>query len=123
MILRFDKGIKPCLIFTGEPFSVDPEYMRLKCLLGDFFRGEQVDNVRLQGIEHVLNFTATDGKVFLRSYRVIMKKSSTKVPNIELEEIGPSFNFVVRRSKIGSDDLYKNSKKQPKEIQVNIFIS
>jgi ribosome production factor 2 len=35
-----------------------------------------------------------------------------------LEEIGPSFDFLVRRSKLASDELYKNSKKQPKEIQV-----
>ncbi len=33
-----------------------------------------------------------------------------------MEEIGPSFNFAVRRSKLCSDDIYKNSKKQPKEI-------
>lgn len=26
-------GFKPMLVFNGEPFSVDPEYMRLKCLL------------------------------------------------------------------------------------------
>ena len=30
-------GIKPCLIFNGEPFSTDPEYIRLKCLLGGIF--------------------------------------------------------------------------------------
>ena len=27
-------GIKPILVFNGEAFSVDPEYIRLKCLLG-----------------------------------------------------------------------------------------
>lgn len=26
-------GIKPMLVFNGEAFAVDPEYMRLKCLL------------------------------------------------------------------------------------------
>lgn len=36
---------------------------------------------------------------------------------MELEEVGPSFNFLVRRSKLGSDELYKEAKKQPKEIQ------
>jgi ribosome production factor 2 len=43
--------------------------MRLKCLLTDFFRGEQVENIRLQGVEHVIHFTAVDGKVMLRSYK------------------------------------------------------
>jgi ribosome production factor 2 len=57
------------LVFNGEPFEIDPEYMRLKCLLTDFFRGEQVENIRLQGVEHVIHFTAVDGKVMLRSYK------------------------------------------------------
>lgn len=26
-------GTKPCLVFNGEPFEIDPEYARLKCLL------------------------------------------------------------------------------------------
>ncbi len=38
-------------------------------ILLDFFRGEQAENIRLQGLEHVLNFTAVDGKVYMRSYR------------------------------------------------------
>lgn len=62
-------GIKPVLIFNGEPFSVDPEYTRLKCLLTDFFRGEVAEKIRLQGLEHVMSFTAADGKLYLRSYR------------------------------------------------------
>lgn len=31
---KITMGLKPMLVFNGEPFSVDPEYMRLKCLLG-----------------------------------------------------------------------------------------
>ena len=62
-------GIKPMLIFNGEPFAVDPDFIRLKCLLIDFFRGEVVENVRLQGLEHVLSFTAIDGKILFRSYK------------------------------------------------------
>ena len=49
--------------------------------------------------------------------RTVFKKSGTKIPNVDLEEIGPSFNFLVRRCKLSSDEIYKNSKKQPKEIQ------
>jgi len=110
-------GVKPCLIFNGEPFEIDPEYMRLKCVLTDFFRGEVVNNIRLQGVEHALHFTAVDGKLFIRSYRVVLKKSTTKVPDVELVEMGPSIDAIVRRSKLCSDDVYIKSKKQPKEIE------
>jgi len=114
---KITMGINPCLIFNGEPFEIDPEYIRLKCLLTDFFRGEVVDNIRLQGIEHALHFTAADGKLYIRSYRVVFKKSTSKVPDVELVEMGPSIDAVVRRSKMCSDDVYNKSKKQPKEIE------
>lgn len=109
-------GTKPCLVFNGEPFDIDPEFVRLKCLLTDFFKGETPDNIRLQGIEHVLNFTAVDGKVLMRSFKTKLENSGTKIPNVNLIEIGPSFDLSVRRTKLGSDDLYKKSLKQPKEI-------
>ncbi|CAF0776477.1 unnamed protein product [Brachionus calyciflorus] len=112
-------GTKPMLVFNGEAFSVDPEYMRLKCLFTDYFRGETAENIRLQGLEHVLHFTALDGKIYFRSYKTTFLKSGTKVPNVELSEIGPAFDFVFRRSKLGSDDIFKKSKKQPKEIMAN----
>lgn len=45
--------------------------------------------IRLQGLEHVLSFTATqDSKIYLRSYRTILKKSGEVTPRVELEEIG-----------------------------------
>lgn len=110
-------GTKPCLTFNGEPFEIDPEFVRLKCLLTDFFRGETPDNIRLQGIEHVINFTAVEGKVLMRSYKINFESASGRIPNVNLTEIGPSFDLSVRRTKIGSDDLYKKSLKQPKEIK------
>lgn len=39
------------------------------CKSSDFFRGPMVQNVRLAGLEHVLSFTAVDGKVVLKSYK------------------------------------------------------
>ena len=37
--------------------------------LTDFFRGEQVKHVRLQGLEHVIIVTAIESKVYIRNYR------------------------------------------------------
>ena len=37
--------------------------------LTDFYRGPVIEKVRLQGLEHVLQFTAADDKIYLRSYR------------------------------------------------------
>merc|ERR1719300_548653 len=116
---KIASGIKPCLQFAGEPFAdtTNAEFQRLKSLLIDFFRGPEVDNVRLAGIEHVLQFTALDKKVLLRSYKINLEKSRTKYARVELEEIGPSLDLVLRRTQLASDDLFKTACKQIKNVK------
>ncbi|KAK2533872.1 Rpf2 [Columba livia] len=111
------EGTKPMLIFAGDVFEVNEEYRRLKSLLIDFFRGPSVPSIRLAGLEYVLHFTAVDGKIYMRSYKVLLKKSGCKIPRIELEEMGPSLDLVMRRTHLASDDLYKLSLKQPKALK------
>ncbi|XP_071997883.1 ribosome production factor 2 homolog [Engystomops pustulosus] len=111
------EGTKPLLIFAGDAFEINEDYRRLKSLLIDFFRGPVVSAIRLAGLEHVLHFTAVDGKIFMRSYKVILKKSGCRTPRIELEEMGPSFDFVMRRTHLASDDLFKLAMKRPKALQ------
>lgn len=82
-------GSKPCLIFNGNLWEESSEMKQLKSLFIDFFQREYVENVRLQGIEHVLSFNATpDGKILFRSYKILLKKSGMRIPRVELEEIG-----------------------------------
>lgn len=111
-------GTKPCLMFSGEIFEEDPDMKRIKSLLIDMFRGPEVTNIRLAGLEHAIQFTATpDKKIYMRSYQIQMKKSSTpKVPRIELEEIGPSMDLEVRRLHLASDDLFKTACRQVKNV-------
>ncbi|XP_036438413.1 ribosome production factor 2 homolog [Colossoma macropomum] len=111
------EGTKPMLVFAGELFDTDNELSRLRNVLTDFFRGPAVPAVRLAGLEHILHFTAADGKIYMRSYRVLLKKSGCRTPRIELEEIGPSFDFVLRRTHLASDDLYKTAHRQPKALK------
>lgn len=115
---KFATGIKPCMIFTGEAFDNDNEFKRLKNLLLDFFRGPIVEKLRLAGLEHVIHISAIDDKVYMRNYRIQLKKSGTRIPRVELEEIGPSADFVVRRTKLASDDLYKRATRVPKAAKV-----
>lgn len=54
----------------------------------------------------------------MRSYKILLKKSGLRTPRIELEEIGPSIDFSIRRTKIASKDLYKLSHKKPAVLKV-----
>ncbi|XP_025264420.1 ribosome production factor 2 homolog [Camponotus floridanus] len=111
-------GIKPLLIFNGEVFESNYEYRRIKNLLVDMFQREVVGRIRLQGLEHVLSFTAIENKILLRSYRILLKKSNTRIPRIELEEIGPRADLLCRRNKFASEDLFKQACKKPKELKM-----
>ena len=117
---KFAPGNKPCLIFHGELFETEAEYKRLKCFLTDFFRGEtSMKEIDLSGLEHVMTFTLDIQTKLLsiRVFRIELKKSGHRVPRIELEEIGPRLDLVIRRTKLASDDFYKKTLKQPDAIK------
>lgn len=137
---KIGTSVKPCLVFNGPKWNQTEEMRRLKSLFIDAFHRDtvsdsgkpslfaslrislrlfQVNAIRLQGVEHVLSFTATeDNQILMRSHKIVLKKSGLKTPRIELNEIGPSIDFTIRRTKIASEDLYKLSRKQPKQLKV-----
>lgn len=110
-------GTKPCIVFSGEEFETKIEYRRMKAIFTDFWRGAKVSNIRLQGIEHIIQVTASEGKIYFRSYKVLLKKSGLKTPRVELEEIGPVLDLVLRRTRLASDELYKMALRQPKTLK------
>lgn len=96
-------GCKPSLIFNGTAWDDSEEMKQLKSLFIDFFHREDVESIRLQGLEHAISFTASnDNKVVLRSYKVLLKKSGCRTPRIELEEIGKYFFIFPNSSHICS---------------------
>lgn len=62
-------GLKPCLIFSGPIFQQDNDFKRIQNIFVDFFKREDVTNIRLQGLEHVIMFTADQDNIYLRSYK------------------------------------------------------
>ncbi|XP_014237274.1 ribosome production factor 2 homolog [Trichogramma pretiosum] len=110
-------GIKPMLVFQGELFENNSEFGRIKNLLVDMFHREDVEQIRLQGLEHVLSFTAHDNCILFRSYKTLLKKSGTRIPRIELQEIGPRMDLRIRRIKLATDDLFKQACKKPKVLK------
>ena len=106
-------GTKPCLLFSGSLFDTHDDMKRIKNLLVDFFRGPRVPKIRLQGLEHALQFTAVekDGKtvIYMRSYKIELRKSGSRIPRVELEEMGPMMDLVVRRTHLADEDYFKTA--------------
>jgi ribosome production factor 2 len=106
-------GSKPCLIFSGDLFETEVEYVRLKNIFIDFFRGEELTKLSLGGVDHVISFTAAEGHVYFRAFQLSLKKSGSKTPRVEVEEMGPSLDLVLRRSRLADDSLYKQACRKP----------
>ena len=116
-------GSKPLFVFQGEQFQLNgtgcDKYSKLMNLLVDLFKGEQIETIDLQGLEYVIVVSATSGLedlVSLRVYSIRMEASGQKSPRVELEEMGPSMDLFMQRSKFSSDDMRKASLKRPKEL-------
>ena len=114
---KITPGVKPILVFSGESFETEFEYMKLKNYFTDFFSGPKVDGIRLSGLESVVQIVAAENRIHFRCFRILLKKSGSRIPRVELEEIGPMFDLNLRRFKLASNDLYKLSMRQPQALR------
>lgn len=123
-------GSKPLVIFQGSAFETSEQLKRTKSLLLDFFGGPRPDKVLVQGIEQVVvcstfdtpatrgvpggNAKESEPTVQVRRYNIRQLKSGSKMPRIELEELGPRFTLAVDRHKGPEKDRWKMAIKLPK---------
>ena len=122
-------GIKPLLSFSGVQFdSPTPNaYTLAKNMFTDFFRGGEVKEIDVEGLQLMISFTAgEDGlngekpEIQMRCWRIITKKSGQKVPRVEVEEMGPRMDFRVGRVREADADLWKEALKRPKGTEVSL---
>lgn len=109
-------GSKPSLVFIGEDFETKPELKQMKSLLTDLFRGQVIETLNLAGLDRVYICVTAGGKVWIRHCAVRLKKSGTKVPRIELVQVGPNLDLVVRRNRVPGPELTKEAMKSPKSL-------
>ena len=120
-------GIRPCIVFIGEKWHQDDKLEKLANLFVDVFGGETLEKVDLKGIEHVMAFTAeSDDTIHIGVYAIDKKKSGTKRPRVELDDMGPFMKLKLRRTQINDiadDKLHvkfeQKLKKQPKNVERN----
>ncbi|KAI3693912.1 hypothetical protein L1987_76867 [Smallanthus sonchifolius] len=110
-------GSKPFFAFIGEGFENVEELKHLKEVLLDLFRGQVVSSLNLAGLDRVYVCTAvSSNKVLFTHCALRLKKSGTTVPRVELVEVGPSMDFVVRRHRLPDESLKKEAMKIAPEL-------
>ncbi|OAJ39288.1 hypothetical protein BDEG_23151 [Batrachochytrium dendrobatidis JEL423] len=117
-------GYRPLILFNGDAWESLAELQTAKSILFDFFSGDRTaDQVDLRGIGHVISLTALRpegegmSKIFMRVYAPQLKKSGVKLPRVELEDMAPHFDFVLRRARVADADVMKYALKIPKEVK------
>jgi len=114
-------GVKPMLLFTGDVWERDEKMKGIKNLWLDFFRGETVKSVDVEGLQYVISFMAEtphDGEtsvIHMRAWMVRTKKSGQKLPRVEVEETGPRMDLRVRRMQEASAEMLKEALKTPRQ--------
>ncbi|KAL0921957.1 hypothetical protein M5K25_005910 [Dendrobium thyrsiflorum] len=116
------QGSKPFFAFIGENFESVDELKHLKEVLLDHFRGEIVENLNLTGVDRAFVCTAISSTtVSFKHCAIRLKKSGTSIPRIELIEVGPSMDLVVRRHRLPNEAVKKQAMKaaptQPRKIK------
>jgi len=112
-------GSKPCFSITGSLFQTDPRYEMAANLFVDFYRGEIVKEINLQGLDHVISLSvgSAPDTINFRHYAIKLLRSGTHVPQVELDEIGPSLTLTLRREKLAAGDLRKLALRRPSELK------
>ncbi|KAL7569842.1 hypothetical protein ACA910_008511 [Epithemia clementina (nom. ined.)] len=134
-------GSKPLLLFCGDLWQTSDEHGKLQNLLTDFYRGDVVDKLVANGLDHLIMLTlvkpssssttsmsnGTDMPILLhqRTYFLQIRKnsdnpssSSPVVPT--LENCGPDFDFVLRRTQWASPELARAARKLPAPVQASL---
>jgi len=96
---------RTCVIFQGEEFENNESFKKIANILLDFFVEQPTEFVNLACLDHVLVFTSQSNKILMRHYTIVLKKSGSRIPRIELNEIGPSMDLEIRRNRFASADL------------------
>ncbi|CAH02941.1 rRNA-binding ribosome biosynthesis protein RPF2 [Kluyveromyces lactis] len=127
----FNVGLKPMFSFQGAAFEQHPVYQHIKSLFLDFFRGQNTTLQDVAGLQHIISITVQgdfqDGEplpnVLFRVYHLKTYKSEQggkKLPRVELEEIGPRFDFKIGRIHTPSPEMVKEAHKKPRQLEVRV---
>jgi ribosome production factor 2 len=123
-------GLRPLMVFCGPLFDTHPRYTHFKSLMMDFFRGQTVEKIELEGLQHVICISTGEQSTMMTgqedlpsiSFRVYLirskKVAGSKFPRMELEEMGPRMDLKLGRWQEANAEIMTMALKKPKEAVV-----
>lgn len=109
--------LKPILIFQGEQFEVSEKHKRIKNLLVDFFRIQDMKEVNIVELRRVMVFTCRGEKdpIEVRHLEADdISEKTVSMRTVPFREVGPCFDMRIRRDKMATFELFKEACKKPK---------
>ena len=113
-------GVRPLLFFAGPLFDSHPSFQHLKSYFLDFYRGREIQTIDAISLQHIIVLSHADSNdssilppIYFRVYLVKAHKSGQKLPRVELEEMGPRFDFRIRRMQQPDEGSMKMALKRP----------
>jgi ribosome production factor 2 len=120
------------MVFCGPLFDMHPRYIHFKDLMMDFFRGQTVETMEIDGLQHVISISAGEqthdpsstkedlSNILFRVYLIGSRKvAGSKVPQIELEEMGPRMDLKLGRWQEPNEEMMSLALKKPKPATVS----
>lgn len=124
----FTLGLKPMFSFNGPVFETHPAFIHVKLLFLDFFRGDETDLQDVAGLQYVIALTAPDVDentpvlplINFRVYKLKTYRLGQKLPRVEIDEIGPRFDFRIGRRQAAAPEVEKEALRKPKQLQAKV---
>ncbi|KIX02906.1 uncharacterized protein Z518_08849 [Rhinocladiella mackenziei CBS 650.93] len=116
--IQIGVGMKPLILFSGSQWNDTSSsaqatlYQTLKSIMLDLFQGEEISSIDVAGLQYILMIAAGESSspsgdindpsnkpvLHLRWYRIrTLRSNNAKIPRVELDPIGPNFDFRVGR--------------------------
>lgn len=130
--LQIGVEMKPLILFAGSQWDDTSSseraslFQTLKSMMLDIFQGEEISSIDVAGLQYLLMIAAGESSssagdlndpankpvLHLRWYRIrTMRSNNAKIPRVELDPIGPSFDFRVGRYQEADQAVMKDALK------------
>lgn len=116
-------GLKPMLLFSGTLFESSAKYRLCKSMFLDFFHNQQTERLDVEGLQYAICFLTqepTDKEPFPPIFFRVYMVKNIKTGKVELEEMGPRYDFFIQRIHEADEKMMKEAMKKPKKQEPKI---